>query len=191
MPANRQSGFTLIELMVAVAVLAILTVMAAPSFVTYLDKSRVRGTADNVVNLLAQARQGAVKYDRDVSLAITGVDGTWCLGANEAVDPSVGSLSLGAVACDCIEDDECLVDNERLVVASSQHAGVTLTSPSANLMFDGRLGITSDANTADADASSFDLTSKRGLYVLTVEISPLGQATVCSKSGNILGYPSC
>lgn len=190
-PAKRQSGFTLIELMVAVAILALLAVLAVPSFVTYLDKSRVRGAADNVVNLLAQARQGAVKYDRDVSLAVTGVDGTWCLGANEAVDPAAGSLSPGAVACDCTEDDECLVDNERLVVASSQHSGVTLTSPSSNLTFDGRLGIRSDANTADADASSFDLTSKSGLYVLTVEISPLGQATVCSKSGNILGYPSC
>jgi hypothetical protein len=49
----------------------------------------------------------------------------------------------------------------------------------------------SDANIADANASSFDLTSASGRYTLTVSISPLGQASVCSKSGNILGYPSC
>jgi type IV fimbrial biogenesis protein FimT len=191
MPARHQSGFTLIELMVAVAVLFVLTVIAAPSFSTYLDKARVRGAADNVVNLVAQARQGGVKHDRDVSLAITGVDATWCVGANQAVDPAAGDQSAGAVACDCTDADECLVDNQRLVVASSEHAGVTLTSPSSDLTFDGRLGVRSDANTADADASSFDLTSKSGRYVLTVNISPLGQATVCSKAGNILGYPQC
>ena len=191
MPARHQYGFTLIELMVAVGVLVILTVIAVPSFSSYLDKSRVRGAADNVVNLIAQARQGGVKYDRDVSLATTGVDGTWCIGANQAVDPAAGTLSPGAVACDCTDSAECLVDNERLVVASSEHDGVTLTSPAANITFDGRLGTRSDGNVASADASSFDLTSKSGLFVLTVNISPLGQATVCSKAGNILGYPSC
>jgi hypothetical protein len=48
-----------------------------------------------------------------------------------------------------------------------------------------------DAEDLSADDRSFDLTSKSGRYVLTVSISPLGQASVCSKSGNILGYPSC
>ena len=191
MPARHQYGFTLIELMVAVAVLLILAVIAVPSFTSYLDKARVRGAADSVVNVIAQARQGGVKHDRDVSLAITGVDGTWCIGANQAVDPAAGSLSPGALACDCTDADECVVDNERLVVASSGHPGVTLTSPSGDMTFDGRLGVRSDANTADANASSFDLTSKSGRFVLTVRVSPLGQATVCSKAGNILGYPQC
>lgn len=76
-------------------------------------------------------------------------------------------------------------------MASSDNAGVTLTSHSSDLTFDGRLGVRSDANTANADASSFDLTSKSGRFVLTVNISPLGQATVCSKAGTILGYPEC
>lgn len=193
MPARHQHGFTLIELMVAVGVLLILTVIAVPSFSTYLDKARVRGTADDVVNLIAQARQGGVKHDRDVSLVTTESGGgtTWCVGANQAVDPTAGDQAAGAVACDCTDVDECVVDSQRLVVASSEHAGVTLTSPASNLTFDGRLGVRSDANTADADASSFDLTSKSGRYVLTVNISPLGQATVCSKAGNILGYPQC
>ena len=191
MPARHQYGFTLIELMVAVIVLVILTVIAVPSFTSYLDKAGVRGAADNVVNLIAQARQGGVKHDRDVNLAITGVDDTWCVGANQAVDPAAGSLSPGAVACDCTDTTECIVDNERLVVASSGHPGVTLTSPAGGITFDGRLGVRSDANTADVDASSFDLTSKSGRFVLTVNVSPLGQATVCSKSGNILGYPQC
>jgi hypothetical protein len=78
-----------------------------------------------------------------------------------------------------------------MVIDSATHDGITLASPSATLTFDGRLGMLADAEDLSADDRSFDLTSKSGRYVLTVSISPLGQASVCSKSGNILGYPSC
>jgi type IV fimbrial biogenesis protein FimT len=190
-PAKRLAGFTLIELMVALAVLLILTVLAVPSFTTYLDKSRVRGAADEVVSTLAQARQAGVKFDRGVRVSAVGSGGTWCLGANQAATPSAGDPMLAPAACDCTVADACIVDGQRLVVASSEHPGVTLTSAPGPLDFDGRLGLRVDPNVGDADASSFDLTSPRGRFVLTVNVSQLGQATVCSKQGNILGYPAC
>ena len=191
---SRQRGFTLIELMVAVMVFIILTALAVPSFQTYLDKARVRGAADDVVNVIAQARQAAVKFDRNVSLSTTGSGGAWCLGAVQAVAPSganFGQQMPAAVACDCTVANACMVDDKRMVVGNVQHSGVTLSSGADEIVFDGRLGARSDANTGDADKSSFDLTSKSGKYVLTVAISPLGQASVCTKSGNILGYPAC
>jgi type IV fimbrial biogenesis protein FimT len=190
-PAKHLAGFTLIELMVALAVLLILTVLAVPSFTTYLDKSRVRGAADEVISALAQARQAGVKFDRGVRVATTGSGATWCLGANQAATPAVGNPMLAPDACNCTVADACIVDGQRLVVASADHPGVTLTSPPGILDFDGRLGIRTDPNVGNAAASSFDLTSPRGRYVLTVNVSQLGQATVCSKQGNILGYPAC
>ena len=50
MPKQYQAGFTLVELMVAVAVFLILAAIAIPGFTTYLDKSRLRGAAYAVVN---------------------------------------------------------------------------------------------------------------------------------------------
>jgi len=189
------AGFTLVELMVAVAVFIILTVIAVPSFSTYLDKARVRGAADDVVNVLSLARQGAVKLDRNVSiLTKPGTGADWCIGAREADDPAVGDQAADAATCDCSTATgalECVVDGRQLVVSAAEHSGIALASAASQLRLDGRLGIRSDADIADADKSSFDLTSKSGKYVLTVKISPLGQATVCSKQGNILGYPSC
>ena len=132
MPRQYQSGFTLVELMIAVAVMVILAMLAVPSFTTYMEKSRLRGAADDVVNLIAQARQAGVKYDRDVNLAVEGNGNVWCLGANE------------------------------------------------------RMGIEKEG-----DSDSIDLTSQNGRYAVTINISPLGQATVCSTTGNILGYPEC
>lgn len=188
----QSAGFTLIELMVALAVLLILAVLATPGFSTYLEKSRVRGAADEVVGMLAQARQAGVKFDRGVRVAVKGAGTDWCLGANQAVTPTAGDPVLGPAACDCkTAPAACMVDGQQMVVMAAQHDGVTLTSPSSDMDFDGRLGIRSDASVGDADASSFDLTSRSGRFVLTVEVSPLGQASVCSKHGNILGYPSC
>ena len=188
-----QAGFTLVELMVAVAVFIILTVIAVPSFSTYLDKARVRGAADDVVNVLSLARQGAVKLDRNVSiLTKPGTGADWCIGAREADDPVVGEQATGNQTCDCATAaGACLVDGRQLVVAAAEHPGITLASAASQLQLDGRLGIRTDADIADADKSSFDLTSKSGKYVLTIKISALGQATVCSKQGNIRGYPSC
>jgi type IV fimbrial biogenesis protein FimT len=189
--ASAQAGFTLLELLAAVAVFVILTALAVPSFVTYLDKSRVRGAADSVVNQIAQARQVAVKFDRSVSLSTTGTGATWCLGANQAATPAVGDQAVAPVACNCTASNACVVDGREMVIGNVQHPGVTLSSGASELVFDGRLGARSDAFTGNADASSFDLTSQSGKYVLTVSVSPLGQAAVCSKTGNILGYPQC
>ena len=191
MSRQHQSGFTLVELMIAVAVMVILTVLAVPSFTTYLDKSRVRGAADDIVNLMAQARQAGVKFDRGVRVSDVAGSGAWCLGANQAVVPGVLDPTPAPAACDCTKGSECIVDGQRLIVSSTDHQGVTLSSPPGDIDFDGRLGIRSDASVTDADASSFDLTSRSGRFVLTVAVSPLGQAVVCSKQGNILGYPTC
>jgi type IV fimbrial biogenesis protein FimT len=191
-PAKASSGFTLLELMITIVVFVVLAVLAVPGLTTYMEKSRLRGAADGVVNTLAQARQVAVKYDRNVSLKTTGSGSTWCLGAREATTPAKGAQAGAAPTCDCAATPaQCLVDDKRLLVTNADYSGVTLTSPAGDLAFDGRLGIRSDASVGNVDASSFDLTSQTGTYVITVNISPLGQATVCNKSGNILGYPKC
>ena len=190
--SHVEAGFTLIELMVAVVVFLILAALAIPGFTTYMEKSRLRGAADSVVNQIAQARQVAVKYDRNVSLATTVTGSDWCLGAREAADPLPGEQAAAAPTCNCsTAPGTCLVDAREMVVAKSAHPDIVLSSPASTLTFDGRLGVRSDASVGNVDQSSFALTSPSGAYSLTVRVSPLGQASVCTTTGNILGYPSC
>jgi type IV fimbrial biogenesis protein FimT len=65
---RRAPGFTIIELMVAVAVLAVLAVIAAPSFTEYLAKRRVNGLASELVTDLQFARSEAVSRNENVRI---------------------------------------------------------------------------------------------------------------------------
>lgn len=64
----RVSGFTLVESMITVAVIAVLASVAAPSFVTSIDKAKTSKTADLISNLVVYAKSEAVNKNKFVYL---------------------------------------------------------------------------------------------------------------------------
>ena len=70
---QRHGGFTLVELMVTVAVIAILAVVATPSMSAMLNNSRVTAQAEEMVSSLQLARSEAVRRNARVTV---------CAGAN-------------------------------------------------------------------------------------------------------------
>ncbi|MGE8319435.1 MAG: GspH/FimT family pseudopilin [Comamonas sp.] len=71
-------GFTLIELMATIAVLAIILTLAAPSFRQLLEAQRIRATAFDVVSDLILARSEALKRGATTTLAPAA--GGWASG---------------------------------------------------------------------------------------------------------------
>ena len=70
-------GFTLLELMVAIAVLAILVTIGVPSFQTLIQNNRVVTQTNELVTALNFARTEAVKRGRPVQVTVTNLDPGW------------------------------------------------------------------------------------------------------------------
>ena len=73
----RLHGFTLVELMVALAILAVLLAVAAPSYRDFIVDSRMNGEANELLTMLTFARSEAVKRNGTVSMCSSG-NGTGC-----------------------------------------------------------------------------------------------------------------
>lgn len=63
-------GFSLIELMVAVTIMALLLMVGAPELSTYLANSRVRAATESIALGLQAARTEAVRLNRPVQFAL-------------------------------------------------------------------------------------------------------------------------
>jgi len=60
----RHRGFTILELMIGVALLGILMMLAFPTFTTMAQNARLRGTADSILAGLQSARAEALKRNQ-------------------------------------------------------------------------------------------------------------------------------
>lgn len=91
LPAGQRltmSGFSLIELMVVVTMVAILGALAAPSFTVLLRNNRLAAASSAMQVSLSLARSEAVKRGSDavVTVAANGTAGSWTNGWTVFVD---------------------------------------------------------------------------------------------------------
>lgn len=66
-----QAGFTFIELMLTIVVVAVLASLAGPSMYEFVLNSRLTGTANEVLRTFQNARSEAVKRQRSVVVCMT------------------------------------------------------------------------------------------------------------------------
>ena len=96
---SSSPGFTLIELMVTVAVFTILAVIAIPSFIELRERMALRGASDQLVSFWANAKMEAVKRHTSLAITIRKSGTTMCMGATATL-----------TGCNCFTANACEID---------------------------------------------------------------------------------
>lgn len=80
--ASKQKGFTLIELMIGLVILAILLSAGLPSFTQWIQNTHTRTGAESILNGLQLARSEAITRNANVRFTVTSTGGQvdWQVG---------------------------------------------------------------------------------------------------------------
>jgi type IV fimbrial biogenesis protein FimT len=112
----------MLELMVVVAILAILAALAGPSMVPVIERWRVRQAAEEMMATIAFARSEAIKRGGNVIVARSTPSATQC-----ALSTAASEWRCGWTVFDDANANQTLDANERLRV-SSPTGGVSVTN---------------------------------------------------------------
>jgi prepilin-type N-terminal cleavage/methylation domain-containing protein len=91
--ARAAAGFTLVELVIALALAAIVVAIAIPNVSGVMDASRLQAATTMLASKLAEARMNALKRNRPIALVIDPVRGRVLV---EALGPGGTPLVIGA-----------------------------------------------------------------------------------------------
>jgi type IV fimbrial biogenesis protein FimT len=200
---RRIRGFTLIELMIVVVIVAISLTLAVPTYQNIVEKRRVTNAAMQIASFLALTHGAAIKHNKVVAVSIKrdGSDGkTWCLGAMIKTvatdDCDCESTSSGnADYCDFNPDGA----GAPILINQVGFQSFTMNGSSPNddfnFYFDPVRGtkVADDGTTIDGNSHDVTLESTNEKYSLSVEISVTGRVRVCNPDSTkaVPGYKSC
>lgn len=121
---NESNGFTLIELMITLAVLAILLSVGVPGFNNFINDNRMTTQVNKFVGDIALTRSSAIKFQRNAQICVS-------TSYNAANPACTGGTNWGTGWIVWIDKDrDNVVDaaNEVVRVSEPIHATGTFTS---------------------------------------------------------------
>lgn len=161
----KPRGLTLLELMIGLAITAVVAVIALPTFAGVSERARLRHAAETLASDLGEARFESARAGRPLHVAIDAAPSGWCW--NVATTPG----------CDCHVQASCQLKTAQ----QRDHGGIEMLDAQGT-------AFEPDGQARQAGGATFR--SPRG-EMLRVSVSRLGRASVCSPEHKVPGYPAC
>jgi type IV fimbrial biogenesis protein FimT len=196
----RHRGFTIIELMIGVALLALLMMLAFPTFTTMMQNARLRAVAESILGGLQGARAEALKRNQTAEFLLMAEEpdptGFATFGAN-ATGPgwAIRILDTAGLPIDFVEGRSGLEGSGRSDT-SDLYARISAANlPAAGtIRFDslGRTNVAAVNATFDVQPSDASLCRANGgdKRCLRVVVAPGGRVRMCDPSIDPVANPT-
>jgi type IV fimbrial biogenesis protein FimT len=163
-------GFTLIELVVVMAVFAILVVLVAPNLAVWSQNARVRTTADTMQDALRQAQSEAINQNRVVEFVLTATPPAGAFPAAAAANTPVNYWYAATVPW---------------TTGALNSGGVTTASNAPGLIASGILS-TADATQVTVSGNEPVICFSPYGRLTAISNDPSASPVVCGASANIV-----
>ena len=174
----KSRGFTLIELMVVVALASVILTLSIPSFIGMLAKKRLEGVAQELGTDLQYARSEAVQRNAAVGMVFdTGCYAIYVVGSTDATNCT--TLGTGARELKTVQ----LSATSGAAVSLGFTPGVS----GAFVAFEPVRGTANDLTGADK-SGLVNVTSSAGNWQLRAIVTRYGRMKTCSPNASVTGF---
>lgn len=187
MLSRRHKGFSLVELIVGLAVLALLIALGVPQYAAFTANARIRATTEGVTAGLNLARAEAVKRNARVEMVLT--DDPPVEGLVNSLTPSTSGTNWMVREWVPSTNSYNFIEGKAGAEGSGRdESGVIVTSSSTDASYDGRVTFTGFGAMAIGQPVTFQFTypaagacaaASGPLRCLNINVSPGGQIRVC------------
>jgi type IV fimbrial biogenesis protein FimT len=188
-PANNlcNRGFTMIELMVTIALIGTLTALALPSYSDMVQKRKLTSSAQQMAAFINQGHTEAARRNQPVTFSYDrDSHDEWCVGA-----------ILGEDDCACTQTqsdqaDYCAIDGVKHIMNNETFGNTQLVhimEGNGSFSFDPIRGILLESN----DEMFIELHTDSRDYKINLEVNASGNVRLCAKddSHDLPGYEVC
>ena len=189
---SKSRGFTVTELMVALAVVAIITSLAFPSYRMLIEKRQVTSGAEQVSAFLSAVQIESVMRNEQLSVYYDRTDiDEWCFGIMDPVSLAVN----GDGTCNCADPDAadaCEVAGQPRMLSNANFtypAVLNAMNGDGGFAYDPVRGVLANP----ADTLEVEFISDDDNFALNVQVGPTGRVRICSDATDtaVPGYQVC
>lgn len=211
------AGYTVLELVVTVAIVGILLAVGIPSLSSLFDALEIKGASEEVYTRIQQARSEAIARDSEVYVNFsTPTATTWTYGlttidfqntttANQPCVLTVTDPTLATACALVINDGDATIhgadsnadgvpdvvdtdDKVLMLYTQADYDGIVMSLTGFDV--DHTIMFEPAQGTAIGNTGSVILQSPLGKQ-LRINVAPLGQIRICTPDSSVNGYADC